>query len=63
MMASSAHTHTPRPLPPPLHVCAQAFTDVCRRFSPALHHFFVERFATPAAWLEAQVGLRLFMLC
>ncbi|GIL62720.1 hypothetical protein Vafri_16889, partial [Volvox africanus] len=32
----------------------RAFDEVCRRFSPCLHHFLLEGFPSPSAWLAAQ---------
>lgn len=32
------------------------FNEVCERFKPVMHHFFLERFREPAAWFERRLA-------
>ncbi|BDA48015.1 Serine-protein kinase ATM [Coccomyxa sp. Obi] len=34
----------------------KAFDDVCARFTPCLHNFFLENFRQPAAWFEKRLA-------
>ncbi|XP_034214644.1 serine/threonine-protein kinase ATM isoform X13 [Prunus dulcis] len=34
----------------------KAFQEVCRKFRPVMHHFFLERFLQPADWFEKRLA-------
>ncbi|ETO24525.1 hypothetical protein RFI_12632, partial [Reticulomyxa filosa] len=34
----------------------QVFDEICNKFPPVLHHFFIERFACPVAWFQARLN-------
>ena len=38
------------------HACQALSPQVCARFAPVLHHFFLEHYREPAAWFERRLA-------
>ena len=58
-MHGSAHIRRHCPGSPPRQACGVGWpggAQVCARFRPCLHNFFLETFRAPAAWFEARLA-------